>query len=124
MPERFLPEKSLVLFASDYMDAGGEMVDKQSSGPQVFILKCLLSGTRFEDPDIPIVPDVFFDESLERAIKRLQKEAKIDQDGCFGPMTRTAFIRLTNIDIFNVTTTLLASPRRFRQPDGQVVQYV
>jgi len=73
-----------------------EYLNKGSKGPAVAFLQALLLD-RSLNPNIIIDGD--YGEETAKGVSELQKELGVEEDGNFGPMTRSALYAQGGIDV-------------------------
>jgi len=105
-----------------YMDYEGVHVGAagKTSGPSVFVVKCLLIGTEYYKG---YLLDTTFCDGLAKTISAFQKHSGIDADGCFGQGTRACFRKITGRNLEEVPRQVLAQTDLAIQPDGYVITW-
>ncbi len=104
-----------------YMDSPDnhpEVTVATTKGPCVFVIKCILLGSRF-DAGYKL-NDVFCQE-LKKTIENLQSFLKIEIDGNFGQETRNKLMTLIGVNIDDIPYTLFGMSDTALQPDGQSI---
>jgi hypothetical protein len=89
-----------------------------TKGPCVFVLKCILLGSKY---DTGYLLNDLYCQAFKQAIINLQSDLKLDTDGNFGQDTRRTLTNLLGINIDDIPYSLLAMSDTALQPDGQSI---
>jgi peptidoglycan hydrolase-like protein with peptidoglycan-binding domain len=91
-----------------------------TSGPSVFILKCIFLGTKF---DLGYALDTFYDDKLQSTVRSFQAKYNIASDGNFGQETRKKLFQILNINLDDIPHTVLSVSDLALQPSGEIFQW-
>ena len=96
------------LFPQPYLNIG-------SRGPAVVVLQLMLLALRYNPK---IVPDGDYGEETAQAVRELQADFELEQDGNFGPNTRAAFRLATLVDVNLLEASLFVGDPVAPLPQG------
>lgn len=92
----------------------------QTSGPSVFIVKCLFLGTKYFTG---YQLNTTFCDGLAKTLAKFQTDNSTDPDSCFGQGTRARFFDCFGRNLEEVSRQVLTEADTALQPDGRVMSW-